>query len=347
MPGGHGMIKGTFLWTHLSVEWNGMRYYLGLDGGGTKTAALILDEAGRERGRGSGGPGNVASNDDATLTDSLRAAVQEACREANLPADATHFSAVCAGVAGYSVEERRAAFDTLLRNEVPAGDSKADPDAYRIEPDYMVAYWGATGGEPGIVVIAGTGAVVFGRNAQGETHREDGLGYLLGDRGSGFNLGLRVLRYTLEQMQEGQSNALTQAVQDFTGARSQPEIVRWLYSGFSPQRVAALAPIISALAEADDPAARSHIAAMACRLRHSVWVTRHKLWLPRDTPIYPLGGLWQSGSFLLAEFTAPRWRDDTRSSNEEAACLEVPFHIATPQHDPAFGAALLAQGGKE
>ena len=51
-----------------------MRYYLGLDGGGTKTAALISDADGVERGRGFGGPGNVANNEDATLTRSLLAA---------------------------------------------------------------------------------------------------------------------------------------------------------------------------------------------------------------------------------------------------------------------------------
>ncbi len=327
--------------------WIMSRFYLGLDGGGTKTAALILDADGQEHGRGYGGPGNVASNDDSTLSHSLRTAVEEACRQAGPAADETGFAAVCAGVAGYSVEARRRDFAALLRKVVRVdGEPDGASNAYRVEPDYLVAYWGATGGEPGIVVIAGTGAVVFGRNAEGDTHREDGLGYLLGDRGSGFNLGLRVLRYTLEQMQEGRSDALTQAVLDLTGAKSQQEIVHWLYSGFSPPRVAALAPVVGTLAEAGDRAARNHVAEMARRLRHSVWITLHKLWLPRDTPLYCLGGLWQLGGFFVSEFSQPHWGDEAAPTEGDAAWLKVRFNLAAPKHDPVYGAALLAREGK-
>jgi N-acetylglucosamine kinase len=323
-----------------------MRYFLGLDGGGTKTAALILDASGAERGRGFGGPGNIAHNDDVTLARSVREAVREACEAAALDPQATRFAAVCAGVAGYSAEARRAPFLAILRAEVPVEETAENLEsAYRLEPDYAIAYWGATEGEPGIVVIAGTGAVVYGRNAEGQTHREDGLGYLLGDRGSGFNLGLRALRYTLEQMREGKRDALTDAVLDFTGARSQNEIVHWLYSGFSPARVAALAPVVGALAEGGDPAARDQVAEMAHRLRHSVWLTRHKLWLPRETPIYPLGGLWQLGDFFLSEFTAPRWRGSKDTDRDKAGWLDARFNLAAPKHDAVFGAALLARSG--
>jgi N-acetylglucosamine kinase-like BadF-type ATPase len=323
-----------------------MRYFLGLDGGGTKTEALILDAGGAECGRGLGGPGNIANNDAETLARSVREAVQAACQAAHLSPTETRFAAVCAGVAGYSAETRRASFIENLRAAVPVEEPPVNLEAaYRLEPDYTIAYWGATEGEPGIVVIAGTGAVVYGCNAEGQTHREDGLGYLLGDRGSGFNLGLRALRYTLERMREGKRDALTDAVLDFTGARSQNEIVHWLYSGFSPARVAALAPVVGALAEAGDPAARDQVAEMAHRLRHSVWLTRHKLWLPRDTPVYPLGGLWQLGDFFLSEFTAPRSRSDNSAGNDNPGWLEARVNLAAPKHASVFGAALLARSG--
>ncbi len=323
-----------------------MSLYLGLDCGGTKTAALIMDAAGAERGRGRGGPGNVAQSDDATLAQSLRTAVREACAEAGLSADATRFAGVCAGVAGYSVEDRRAAFEFLLRANVPV-EAENPTARYRVEPDYVIAYWGATHGEPGIVVIAGTGAVAYGRNAEGQTHREDGLGYLLGDRGSGFHLGLRVLGYTLEQIEQGRTDALTQAVQEFTGARSRNEILRWLYRDFSPARVAGLAPVVGALAEAGDAAARAHVAEMARQLRHYVWAVRHKLRLPLDTPIYPLGGLWQIGAFLREEFALPRWRSPESPVEPAETWLDARFPIAVPKSDAAYGAALLAKGGKE
>jgi N-acetylglucosamine kinase-like BadF-type ATPase len=316
-----------------------MRYYLGLDGGGTKTAAVILDADGVERGRGLGGPGNIATNDDETLRQSMRQATRSALRAAGLSVE-TVFAGGCAGVAGFSAEERRAAFDELLRDTVSA-------EMYRLEPDYVIAYWGATHGEPGIVVIAGTGAVSHGRNADGESVKEDGLGYLLGDRGSGFNLGLRALRYTLRRLQEGKTDPLTEAVLRHLGAATQNEIVQWLYGNFSPARVATLAPIVGALAEQGDSAARTQVAEMARRLRHAVRQVRHKLWLPRETPVYPLGGLWQIGTFFQAEFADPQWRGEGETCLEEEALPGGRFEIATPKSDAAYGAALLAKVTKE
>ncbi|MCW3055854.1 MAG: putative N-acetylglucosamine kinase [Chthonomonadales bacterium] len=310
-----------------------MGYYLGIDGGGTKSLAVIRDDEGRECGRGTGGPGNIAFNDEATVLRSVRSAVAEARHAAGLPD--TRFAAVCAGMAGYSVEPRRAAFDAALRQEV-------DADRYRIEPDYVIAYWGASEGEPGVVIIAGTGAVAYGRNAEGATHKEDGFGYLLGDRGSGFNLGLYALRYTLDSMQQGRSDALTDAVLAQTGAKIQNEILQWLYGEFSTARVASLAPIVGELAESGVPAARTLVAEMARRLRHTVRSIRHALWLPRNAPIYPLGGLWQLGPFFRAEFAEPTWPGHAEMPLEPEGLPGGRFTLAEPKHDAAVGAAILA-----
>jgi N-acetylglucosamine kinase-like BadF-type ATPase len=311
-----------------------MRNYLGIDGGGTKTAAMILDENLSERGAGVGGPGNIANNEDAALLKSLRSAVRSALHAADLP-ETTHFSSICAGVAGYSAPQRLAAFDALLNAELQT-------DRCKIYPDYVIAYWGATHGEPGIVVIAGTGAVAYGRNAEGQERKEDGLGFLLGDRGSGFNLGVRVLRYTLEQMQAGTRDDLVTAVLEHTGAQSENEIIQWLYGEFSPPRVASLSPIVGRLAEDGDEAARWHVAEMARRLRHSVRQVRHALWLPRDVPVYPLGGLWQLGDFFLTEFADPQWCGSGRFALPEEGVPGGRFEVTKPRSEPVFGAALLA-----
>jgi N-acetylglucosamine kinase-like BadF-type ATPase len=317
-----------------------MELFLGIDGGGTKTAALLMDASGGVLGRGEGGSGNIATNNDAILASSVRKAVAEACFEASLEPGTCEFAAVCAGVAGYSVEERRPAFLAILRAQIRAL-------AYNVQPDYAVAYWGASHGAPGIVVIAGTGAVAFGRNEAGETSTEDGLGYLLGDRGSGFNLGIRVLRHTLTRMQEGRSDILSEAVLAHTGAQNQNDILQWLYGQFSPARVASLAPIVGELAESGDPIARMHIVEMARRLRHTVRQVRHKLWLPRDTPVYTLGGLWQLGAFFRSEFQEPHWRGEGEITIEEEALPGGHFNITPPRSDAAYGAALMAKQESE
>src|SRR5258708_2768069 len=137
-----------------------MPYFLGLDGGGTKTAAVIIDESGTELGRGIGGPCNIATCDDATLRASVSGALESAVSNAGFTTE-IKFESVCAGVAGYTAKSRRAEFLELIKVLTAA-------NSYRLEPDYVTAYWGATEGEPGIIVSAGTGAVIYGRNEEGK-----------------------------------------------------------------------------------------------------------------------------------------------------------------------------------
>lgn len=316
-------------------------YYLGLDGGGTKTAALVVDRDGAELGRGVGGPCNIVNTDDFALKASVRDAVRTAVQAADLPDD-TPFTGICAAVAGFSVEVRREPFREILCSQARLVEGVDARVNCTVVPDYLAAFWGATHGEPGIVVIAGTGAVTFGRNEEGEEHREDGLGFLLGDRGSGFNLGLYSLRHTLTQMQKGACDDLSIAIMSETGATSQNEIVHWLYSGFSPTRVAGLSRVVGEFAEHGDSSARSLVSEMAHRLRNAVRVTRHKLWLPRSTPVYMLGGLWQMGAFLREEFIEPHWRPEGAHEADEPS-LGGRFHIVEPASDAVYGATLLAR----
>lgn len=312
-----------------------MNYYLGVDSGGSKTAALITNSDGDELGMGLGGPGSLTIQDEAELRHALLQAVRAASKSAGLSTD-LEFKSICIGIAGYSAEQKRLQYLQMLQETLRSIN-------FRIEPDYLTAYWGASGGSPGIIVIAGTGAVSFGRNAKGETHREDGLGYLLGDRGSGFNLGLRVLSCALEEIKECRITPLSQNILDVMGAASQNEVLQWLYGNFSTARVAAIAPIVGQLAESGDISARTHISEMAMRLRHAVRQIRHKLWMPRDIPIYTLGGLWQIGSFFQGEFQDPQWHSENEQSVVPGNIPGGRFNIIEAKCDALQGAALLAR----
>ena len=312
-----------------------MRTFLGIDGGGSKTASIIIDEQGKTLGEGFGGAGNLANTNDLTLRRSVRDSVQSCIQQASLPPD-IKFSAICAGMAGHSAADRREAFEGFLKGSFLA-------ENYSVEPDYLAAYWGATEGEPGIIVIAGSGAVSYGRNEKGETCKEDGLGFLLGDRGSGFNLGIRVLRHTLEAMKTNRIDALSQAALSHLGAKTQGEILQWLYGNFSPALVAGLAPIVGALAETGDEISKGYLAEMARHLRHTVRQVRHTLVLPRETLVYPLGGLWNLGEFFKREFVDPQWRSSDGAVVAPEGLPGGIFQIGTPKHDAAVGAALLAK----
>ena len=312
-----------------------MPLFLGMDAGGTKTAAVLLTETGEEIGRGMGGAGNIATNSDETLQASVRDAFLTTCKSAGLSPTTLSLEGVCVGVAGYSVIPRRDPFLNLLKAAITA-------EFYTLCPDYEIAWWGATEGTPGIVLIAGTGAVAYSRDAEGNEAKADGYGFLLGDRGSGFNLGLYALRHALQTMQSGAMDSVTQTVQEHTNALIAAEILHWLYTDFNPARVATLAPKIGALAEQGDAPARVLVVEMARRLRHTVREVRHRLKLKREVPIYPIGGLWELGSFFRNEFQEPQWLGDGSGEIAPEDLAGGHFYLEQAKHDAAYGAALLA-----
>jgi N-acetylglucosamine kinase-like BadF-type ATPase len=305
-----------------------MRLYLGIDGGGTKTATVIVEENGRECGRGIGGSCNIATAEEATLRRSIEEAVGAAMREAGLAAG-TPFAGVCAGVAGYTARRQREEFARLLPRIVPA-------ERHRLEPDFVIAYWGASAGEPGVIVLAGTGAVLYGRNAAGETCREDGRGFLLGDRGSGFWLGTRALQHTLQQMEsDAPPDRLARRVLAEIGAQDADDLIQWVYRDFQPIRVARLAALVGSAAQEEDPYAQRLLNEAVEQLGESARRVLARLSLPPGSaPIFPLGGLWNIHPGMKSAF-----------ARLLCARTAAPVTLREPLYDPAYGAALLALRG--
>jgi N-acetylglucosamine kinase-like BadF-type ATPase len=303
-----------------------MDLFLGLDGGGTKTASVILTGTGDELGRGRGGPCNIATSSDEQLQSSVSEACSTALEAAGLQLD-TRFGGVCAGVAGYTAKRRRAVFTRFLAEIVNA-------ERHRVEPDFKIAFWGATEGEPGIVVSAGTGAVVYGLNAAGEECREDGRGFLLGDRGSAFDLGHKTLSVLMSKLDLGfPLNPLDVATLDWMGAEDADDVVEWTYRDFSPAKIASIAELISARAAAGDNEAIFALQGQGAALRASLDYVTQALRAPQDTPVYLLGSLWSAGGAILRTFSGAGPR------SPEAP---PPVSIRQPRHDAAYGAALLA-----
>ncbi|WP_276256059.1 BadF/BadG/BcrA/BcrD ATPase family protein [Halomontanus rarus] len=160
-------------------------YIVGVDTGGTKTKCVVVDESYSLLGVGDAGPGNYR----VAGTDGARANVERAIREAL--ADATVDSTETI-VGGFGM----GTLDTDEDYEIITGflDDIEFVDERYVDNDVATAYFAITAGEPGVVVIAGTGAMAFGRTDTGERGRSSGWGWLFGDEGSGFDaarLGLR------------------------------------------------------------------------------------------------------------------------------------------------------------
>ena len=153
--------------------------FAGIDGGGTKTTLALADAAGRELARRVGPAGLVDPRDPAATAEMLAELVRSALAEAGL---ARTPAALVAGLAGVGNEqERRQVESALAASGVAARVS--------IVTDGAIALDGALGGGAGILMIAGTGSVAYGRGEDGRVERCGGWGMVVGDEGSAWSIG--------------------------------------------------------------------------------------------------------------------------------------------------------------
>src|SRR5881227_3767003 len=154
-----------------------MKYFLGVDGGASKTAALVIDESGKSLGSGVAGPSNHLRVGIENAARNIERAVNKALVAADVASREIHW-AYC-GIAGADHPAHRQEVVDSLSIFFPRGNFTVDNDA-------RIALTGAIGFGGGVVVIAGTGSVAYGRNAEGAEARAGGWGPIIGDEGSGY-----------------------------------------------------------------------------------------------------------------------------------------------------------------
>jgi N-acetylglucosamine kinase-like BadF-type ATPase len=297
------------------------RLFLGVDGGQSSTKALVGDESGRVLGAGEGGPCNHAGAAEgaAKLARAVTESVGAACRAAGLDPAAAAFEAACFGMSG-GPEDKEA----LLRRAVRAA-------RWVITHDAAIALAGAAAGEPGIVVIAGTGSIAFGRNAADRTARAGGWGYVFGDEGGAFDIVRQALRAAL-RFEEGwgPDTILRDRLLEATGSRDANGALHRFYTLDWPRsRVAALAPLVDEAADAGDEAASSILAAAAQQLATLAGSVRGQLWREGEPALVSYtGGVFRSPGLLARFKLLVEMRNGARCE--------------APAHDPASGALLEA-----
>ncbi|MEZ5403709.1 MAG: BadF/BadG/BcrA/BcrD ATPase family protein [Bryobacteraceae bacterium] len=261
--------------------------FLGVDGGQSGTTAIVGDQSGRVLGLGRGGPCNHVSGAGARekFIGAIGGAVAEACASGGLDASHRDFAAACFGFSG-GAEDKRALIKEMFRI-----------GRLEVTHDGMIALAGATAGEPGLIVIAGTGSISFGRGSTGETARAGGWGYVYGDEGGAFDIVRKALRAAL-RMEEGWGTptALRGALLNATGAESTNDLLHRFYTVDWPRsRVARLAPLVDETARGGDDAAREILHATAQSLATLAGAVRGRL-SPADRvlPVAPVGGVFRS-----------------------------------------------------
>lgn len=220
------------------------RYFLGVDGGGSKTLAVVVDEHGIEHGRAFAGSSNFAAVGlDASVGQVFQAA-EEAARaaSASLPV-----AAAWLGLAGV---DSLHAYDLLLpRFHGLAGKVRLTNDAELV--------LGGLDGVVGVALIAGTGSIALGRNTQGVLSRAGGWGHVLGDEGSGYDIGRCALRAVMRAADgRGEATTLLPAILQDWGLSEASDILARIYPNGDKALIARLSTLVLRAAEAGDRTAR-------------------------------------------------------------------------------------------
>lgn len=296
------------------------RFYAGVDGGGTRTTLVIVDEAGRERSRRAGPAGLVDPRDPRASAEVVAALVREGMAEAGLAAP---LAALCAGLAGVGNAAEREAVERALSNSGVAS-------RVRVATDGEIALEGSLGGGAGVLLIAGTGSVAYGRGEDGRTDRCGGWGMVVGDEGSGYAIGRGGLAAALRAVdgREEETRLLPLILErlELEGPR---EIPPWAGRVTKAEIAALAAHVLRAAAEGDAVALRV-VAAEARALAHHAGALRRRLapWRA-ETPVVFHGGVLNSP--LYASLVTEGLRD------------EGDFRVAEPVSDAVDGAIRFAR----
>jgi len=263
---------------------------LGVDGGGTKTLAVAVDSAGRVVGTGRSGPSNYQVLGLDAAVRSLRSAVRSAL--SSVPRT-ERLSRAVFGLAGADFELDRSRLERAL-----AAMDELSGAPVVVRNDAEVALVGAVAGVRGVAVCAGTGAIAVGMDGLDRVARADGWGYLLGDEGSGYWIGLEALRAVVrrEDGRARRGRELERAVLGSLQVEDAPALLDWTYGRpASVNDIAALAPLVLAAAAQGDPEAARIVHRAGERLGRATCAVVRRLGFSGEAfPLVALGGLLQS-----------------------------------------------------
>jgi N-acetylglucosamine kinase-like BadF-type ATPase len=218
--------------------------YLGIDGGGTKTTCVIADET-SVLGSATTGGSNITRHGDAGVRKALHSAVKNACAAARV--EPSQIESACIGLSGAGRPEVRDVVAGMMR-ELLRGHILVVSD---LETTLQAAF----GNGPGVITIAGTGSIAYGRDARGQTARAGGWGLAISDEGSGQWIGRTAVSAVLGAKDAGDDPPLLSTILNLWKLTSLDELVRHANAS-PPPDFSSLFRVVQAAADAGDPLAR-------------------------------------------------------------------------------------------
>lgn len=300
------------------------RAVVGVDGGGTKTQAVVLDADLKILGEGLSGASNPLRVGISNAAAAIREAIDHACEAAQLRR--TDLIAAEIGLAGarrkeLSARMREALLGLGIGEIVVVGDAD-------------IALYGATEGEPGLIVIAGTGSICCGINARGKTFCAGGWGPIAGDEGAGAWIARRALRAIAHAVDgRGAATSLTSAACSYFHVTDPNDLSTAIYAPtITNERLAGFGKYVIDAAKARDRIAREILVEGGCELGRAAGAVIRNLKLEREAfPVAYVGGVFKAaGELVLA------------SMREQVLCVAPKAYLAPPRFSPAVAAARMA-----
>ena len=298
---------------------------VGVDGGGTGTRAVIMDEQQGVVGEGHAGPSNPLRVGVADAASNVRQAVDRACAEAGVHRDDIANATV--GLAGVRRKDIR---------EVTLGKiSQCLKEIKSIEllPDGEIALYGATDGQPGLVVIAGTGSICCGRNRQGKQVCAGGWGPIVGDEGGASWIARKALQAVAHACDErGPKTALTSAALAYFKVAIPEDLSTAIYSpNMTNDRLAGFGRELVRVARAGDKVAVEILREAGRELGIVAAAVIKKLRMENEKfPVAHVGGVYGAGDLVLDSM-----REEIKKTAKHA-------FLAQPLFPPVVAAARLA-----
>ena len=296
-----------------------MSIFLGIDGGGTKTSCVIGDENSL-LGTGTSGGSNVVRVGERQARESLGAAVRQACAAANI--SPAQIERTCVGIAGGARTEIAAVVRRLL-SELVSGEIE-------VVGDMVIAMEAAFGAGPGVIVIAGTGSMAYGRNSRGEIARAGGWGFAISDEGSGHWIGRSAVAASMRAYDEvEQTGLLLEHVKKSWAVTTREQLV--VRANAAPD-FAALLPAVLSAADAGDATALAILTQAGVELAALAQIVIRRLFMNAGAvPVAVSGGLFCNCA-LVREVFSERVRADCPQASLNTTVVE-----------PALGALALAR----
>jgi N-acetylglucosamine kinase-like BadF-type ATPase len=301
------------------------RPVVGVDGGGTKTHAVILDSNFAIVGEGSAGPSNPLRVGVANAASAVRESIEQACEAAQIRRSDLLVAEI--GLAGARRPELRARMREALHG-VGVGEIIVVGDA-------DIALYGVTEGEPGLILIAGTGSICCGISARGRMMCAGGWGPVAGDEGGGSWIareGLRAIARSTDG--RGAATLLTEEACAYFHCSDANDLSTAIYSPtITNERLAGFARYVIEAAKAKDPVAREIVTQAGKELGLAAAAVIRTLKLQTETfQVGYVGGVFNgAGEMVLS------------GVRREINNIAPKAYLAPPRFSPAVAAARMAR----